>query len=70
MKRSLAFAVLLLLIGLMSAQPLTEGSGQSSSDGWMTLLDGSTLDGWNVLGAVVGSWWTARSRATVTLAFS
>ena len=54
MKRPLAFAVLLLLIGLMSAQPLTEGSGQSSSDGWMTLLDGSTLDGWNVLGN--GSW--------------
>ena len=54
MKRSLAFVVLLLLIGLMSAQPSTEGFGQSSSDGWMTLLDGSTLDGWNVLGD--GSW--------------
>ncbi len=49
MKRSLAFAVPFLLIGLMSAQPLTKGSGQSSSDGWMTLLDGS-LDAWNVLG--------------------
>ena len=54
MKRSLAFGAMFLLIGLMAAQPSTEAVGQSSSDGWMTLLDGSTLDGWNVLGD--GSW--------------
>lgn len=54
MKRSLAFGAMFFLIGLMSAQPSTEAVGQSSSDGWMTLLDGSTLDGWNVLGD--GSW--------------
>ena len=49
MKRSFVVAALLLLIGFMSAQPSTEASGQSSS-GWTTLFDGSTLDGWNVLG--------------------
>ena len=53
MNRSLTFAVLLLLIGLISAQPSTEASGQNGG-GWMALLDGSTLDGWNVLGD--GSW--------------
>ena len=53
MNRSLTFAVLLLLIGLISAQPSTEASVQNGC-GWMALLDGSTLDGWNVLGD--GSW--------------
>ena len=49
MKRSFTFAALLLLIGLTSAHPSTEASGQSGSE-WTTLFDGSTLDGWNVLG--------------------
>jgi hypothetical protein len=53
MKRAFTFAVLLLFIGLMSAQPSTEASSQNGSE-WTTLLDGSTLDGWNVLGA--GTW--------------
>ncbi len=49
MKRSFVIAALLLLIGFMSAQSSTEASGQSGSE-WTTLFDGSTLDGWNVLG--------------------
>ncbi len=49
MKRSFTLAALLLLVGFMSAQPSTEASGQSGSE-WTTLFDGSTLDGWNVLG--------------------
>ena len=49
MKRSLVVAALLLLIGFMSAQPSTEASGQPGGQ-WTTLFDGSTLDGWNVLG--------------------
>ncbi len=49
MKRSFTVAALLLLVGFMSAQPSTEASGQSGSE-WTTLFDGSTLDGWNVLG--------------------
>ena len=49
MKRSFTFAALLLIIGFMSPQPSTEASGQSGRE-WTTLLDGSTLDGWNVLG--------------------
>ena len=53
MKRSFTLAVLLLLIGLISAQPSTEEAGQSGS-GWMTLINGSTLDGWNVVGE--GTW--------------
>jgi len=54
MKRVFTFAVLLLFIGLTFAQPSTEASAQSGSGQWMTLLDGSTLDGWNILGD--GSW--------------
>ena len=53
MKRSFTLAVLLLLIGLISAQPSTEAASQSGS-GWMTLINGSTLDGWNVVGE--GTW--------------
>ena len=53
MKRVFTFAVLLLFVGLMSAQPSTEASGQNGSE-WTTLLDGSTLDGWNILGD--GTW--------------
>ena len=49
MKRHFVVAAPLLLIGFMSAQPSTEASGQSGSE-WTTLFDGSTLDGWNVLG--------------------
>ena len=53
MKRVFTFAVLLLFIGLMSVQPSTEASSQNGNE-WTTLLDGSTLDGWNVLGD--GTW--------------
>jgi hypothetical protein len=51
--RSFTLAVLLPLIGLLSAQPSTEAAGQDGS-GWMTLINGSTLDGWNVVGE--GTW--------------
>jgi hypothetical protein len=55
MKHLLTFAVLLLFVGLMSPQSSIEGSSQADlHDDWLTLLDGSTLDGWNILGD--GTW--------------
>ncbi len=49
MKRSFALAVVLLLIGLASVQPSSEASSQTGNE-WTALFDGSTLDGWNILG--------------------
>jgi hypothetical protein len=53
MTRSYVFLVSLALIGLVSAQPSTEVVRQSDGQ-WTTLFDGSSLDGWNVLGE--GTW--------------
>ena len=47
MKRLLVAALGLLLLGLTSALSPMSASAQ---DGWTTLFDGSSLDGWNVLG--------------------
>ena len=49
MKRLFALAMVLFLIGFVSVQPSTQASGQAGSE-WTTLFDGSTLDGWNILG--------------------
>ena len=48
MKRSTAVVLTLLAIGVVSLQPPSGVSAQAA--GWTTLFDGSTLDGWNVLG--------------------
>ena len=48
MKRSFAVASALLLLGLASAPFPPSAHGQEV--GWTTLFDGSSLDGWNVLG--------------------
>ena len=47
MKRSAAVILPLLVIGVVWLQPVP---GVSAQAGWTTLFDGSTLDGWNVLG--------------------
>ena len=47
MKRLPVVALGLLLLGLTSALSPMSASAQ---DGWTTLFDGSSLDGWNVLG--------------------
>ena len=49
MRRSFLCTVLLLLIGLSAPQRSNEVFAQPGGE-WTTLLDGSTLDGWNVLG--------------------
>ena len=48
MKRSFAVASALLLLDLASAPFPPSAHGQEV--GWTTLFDGSSLDGWNVLG--------------------
>ena len=48
MKRLFAVASALLLLGLASASFPPSALGQEV--GWTTLFDGSSLDGWNVLG--------------------
>ncbi len=47
MKRCAAVILPLFTIGIVCLQPV---SGVSAQAGWTTLFDGSTLDGWNVLG--------------------
>ncbi len=47
MKRSAAVILPLLAIGVVCLQPVP---GVFAQAGWTTLFDGSTLDGWNVLG--------------------
>ena len=49
MTRSLLAMATLILIGLGGTYSSTEAVRQSDNS-WMTLLDGSTLDGWNTLG--------------------
>ena len=53
MRRSFLFTVLLLLIGFSSPHSSDKVFAQSGGE-WTTLLDGSTLDGWNVIGD--GTW--------------
>jgi hypothetical protein len=48
MKRFFAVTLGLLLLGVASASFVSSASAQDA--GWTTLFDGSTLDGWNVLG--------------------
>jgi 3-keto-disaccharide hydrolase len=47
MKRTLVLTIGLVIMGFVGAQP-SEVSGQAG--GWTTLLDGSSLKGWNVVG--------------------
>ncbi len=47
MKRCAAVILPLFTIAIVCLQPV---SGVSAQAGWITLFDGSTLDGWNVLG--------------------
>ena len=47
MKRSLAIMLSLFVVGVVALQP---PSGLAAQGEWTTLFDGSTLDGWNVLG--------------------
>jgi hypothetical protein len=47
MKLATAVILPLCAIGIVCLQPV---SGVSAQAGWTTLFDGSTLDGWNVLG--------------------
>ena len=49
MTRSTFTAVGLLAIAVTSLQPASGAIGQAG-DGWTTLFDGSSLDGWRVLG--------------------
>ena len=49
MRRIFFCTVLLLLLGLSARQPSNEAFAQSGGE-WTTLLDGSTLDGWNEIG--------------------
>ena len=46
MARSILAIATLILIGLTG----TSSSTEQSNDSWLTLLDGTTLDGWNTLG--------------------
>jgi hypothetical protein len=48
MKRTLVLTIGLVVMGFVGAQPSSEVSGQAG--GWTTLLDGSSLKGWNVVG--------------------
>ncbi len=47
MKRSIAMILPLVAIGIIGVHPVP---GVSAQGGWTTLFDGSSLDGWNVLG--------------------
>lgn len=49
MRRSFLCTVLLLLIGLSAPHLSNEVFAQPGGE-WTTLLDGSTLDGWNMIG--------------------
>ncbi len=49
MTRSTVTVLGLLVIGVLSLQPLSGATGQAG-DRWTTLFDGSSLDGWRVLG--------------------
>ena len=49
MKCSTVIVIGLLAIGVISLQPVSGATGQAG-DGWTTLFDGSSLDGWRVLG--------------------
>ena len=53
MRRLFLFTVLLLLIGFSSPHSSGKVFAQAGGE-WTTLLDGSTLDGWNVIGD--GTW--------------
>ena len=48
MKRTLVLTLGLVIMGFVGAQASSEVSGQAG--GWTTLLDGSSLKGWNVVG--------------------
>ena len=48
MKRTWFLRIGLVIMGFVGAQPTSEVSGQAG--GWTTLLDGSSLKGWNVVG--------------------
>ena len=48
MKRSAVIILGLFSIGVISFQPASGATGQAA--GWTTLFEGSSLDGWNVLG--------------------
>ncbi|MGH9147830.1 MAG: 3-keto-disaccharide hydrolase [Vicinamibacterales bacterium] len=48
MKRTLVLTIGLVIMGFVGAQPSSEVTGQAG--GWTTLLDGSSLKGWNVVG--------------------
>jgi hypothetical protein len=48
MKRTFALTLGLLLIGFGDLQPSSTVSGQTGA--WITLFDGSSLKGWNVVG--------------------
>ncbi len=47
MKRSIAIVLPLVAIGIIGLQPVP---GVSAPGAWRTLFDGSSLEGWNVLG--------------------
>ena len=49
MKRLSAITIGFLIVGLMSGQFSPLAFGQTG-DGWITLFDGSNLEGWNILG--------------------
>jgi len=49
MKRLTIITLGLLILGLASGQLAPVTSGQNN-DGWTTLFDGSSLDGWNIIG--------------------
>ena len=61
-KRFFAVSMVLLLVNLASASFPPPTSAQDA--GWTTLFDGSTLDGWNVLGGA--NWSLDESDGSVT----
>jgi hypothetical protein len=48
MKRTSALTLVLMLVGFAGLQPTYRISGQAGN--WQTILDGSTLKGWDVVG--------------------
>jgi len=48
MKRTSALTLVLMLVGFAGLQPAYRISGQTGN--WQTILDGSTLKGWDVVG--------------------
>ena len=50
MQRLSLIAVALLLLAMASGPLVSCAPSQDDDDGWITLFDGSTLDGWNMVG--------------------